>query len=118
MGYFTLSAAVIDLSTLPTDLAAKLPRYPVLPAALIGRLALDRAYHGECLGAYLLIHGLKRALQLSRTEIGITAVLVDAKDDRARAFYLRYGFLADLTDSRCLFLPIATIATAFGGSPA
>lgn len=108
-GFYTLSAASIEPAQLPADVARRLPRYPTLPAILIGRLAIDRRYQGQGLGGLLLFDALQRILGLTR-QTGITAVIVDAKDDAARRFYERYDFRALSDQARRLFLPTATIA--------
>ena len=84
-GYYTLSATSINVGELPEHTARKLPRYPLLPATLIGRLAVDRRYRGKGYGELLLVDALKPAW-LSTSEIGLVAVVVDAKDDGAMAF--------------------------------
>lgn len=106
-GYYTLSSSNILLRELPQEIIKKLPRYPSLPATLLGRLAVDQAWQGKKLGELLLIDALKRSLKLS-TEIASMAVIVDAKNIHAEQFYLRYGFIPFLDTNR-LFLPIATI---------
>jgi len=112
LGYYSASMAQVEFSRLPEDLSKDLPRYPV-PAMRIGRLAVDRSAQGQGLGAALLRDALLRALQLSH-EVGTCMVLVDALDEKAKAFYARYGFLP-LTDlPLTLILPVKTIATAFG----
>jgi ribosomal protein S18 acetylase RimI-like enzyme len=88
-GYYTLSAASIPVVDLPEDVSRRLPRYPVIPAALIGRLAVDRQYRRRGLGAALLFDALERAI---RADAAVFAVIVDAKDETAPAFYARYGF--------------------------
>jgi GNAT superfamily N-acetyltransferase len=108
-GFYTLSAAGIDVSAFPAELARQLPRYPRLPAILLGRLALDRRFRGQGLGCGLLLDALARAYHLSR-QIGALAVIVDAKDDEARRFYERFGFQRLADDERRLFLEMATIA--------
>ena len=111
-GYFTLSALSIELAGLPADVAKKLPRYPEVPAALIGRLAVDRRYQGRRLGELLLMDALHRvAVQSDR--IGVYAAVVDAIDDRAAAFYERYGFIRFRGRSNRLFLPTSTILELF-----
>ncbi len=112
-GYYTLSAIRVDAGELPPAVAAKLPRYPMLPATLLGRLAVDRRHQGRRLGEYLLVHALRRSLTASR-EIGSLAVIVEAIDDRARAFYEHYEFLSLPDQSRRLFLPMQSIARLFG----
>lgn len=87
-GYYTLSAGGILLDELPRDLAKGLPRYP-LPVARMGRLAVDLNYRGQGLGAALLTHALDKAAQ---SDVKTFALVVDAKDDTAKSFYMRYGF--------------------------
>jgi GNAT superfamily N-acetyltransferase len=112
-GYYTLSAATIIVTDLAPAIVKKYkwPRYPELPATLIGRLAIDLAFRGQGLGELLLLDAMKRAW--SQVEIASLAVLVDAKDDRARQFYLRYGFLEFLDRPNRLFLPMKTIEKLF-----
>jgi GNAT superfamily N-acetyltransferase len=83
-GYYTLSAASIALAELPPALAKRLPRYPVVPATLLGRLAVDRGYRGRGLGEALLFDAFIRSL---RSEIASFAFVADAKDEAAQAFY-------------------------------
>ena len=94
---------------LPPAVTKKLPRYPVLPAMLIGRLAVATKRQGQGQGL-----GLDRALiadAIIRTEsfrIGAYALIVDAKDERARAFYAANGFASIPDEARRMFLPMAT----------
>ena len=108
-GYYTLSATAIGLTDLPDDLARRLPRYPDLPAVLLGRLAVDSRYQGQGLGEILLMDALARALTQSQ-QIAALAVIVDAKDEAAVGFYQRYGFQQLVDQPRRLFLPMQTIA--------
>ncbi len=105
-GYYTLSAASFEKDELPADLAKRLPHYPV-PAAVLGRLAIDRAHQGRGLGETLLLDAIRRVVRASAT-IAVYAIVVDAKNDRARGFYERYGFRTFATLPRRLFLPIQT----------
>lgn len=89
VGYYTLSADGVLLSDLPEALAKRLPRYPSVPVARVGRLAVDRAFHGQSLGAALLADAAVRAI---RSEVVVFAMVVDAKDDAAAAFYRHHGF--------------------------
>ena len=109
-GYYTLSAAGIALAELPADVARKLPRYPLLPAALMGRLAVDRRRHGQRLGELLLFDAFSRAL---RSELAAYAFVVDAKDDAAQAFYEKYRFLRLPGPGRRLYVPLTEIARLF-----
>lgn len=112
VGYYTLSATSIEPTNLPSDLAKRMPRYPTLPAILLGRLAIDRRYQGQGIGSILLTSALQRSLRLS-TELGAIAVIVDAKHDRARQFYEHYGFQRFIDHEYRLFLPMKTIEQLF-----
>lgn len=105
-GYYSLSAASFEKDGLPTGLAKRLPHYPV-PAAVLGRLAIDRAQQGHGLGEMLLLDAIHRVERASAA-IAVYAVVVDAKNERARAFYERYGFRALADVPRRLFLPLET----------
>jgi predicted GNAT family N-acyltransferase len=113
-GYYTLSQYSIDAGELPPETIRKLhiPKYDKLPATLLGRLARSLAFKGTGIGELLLMGALKRALDHSRN-IASLAVVVDAKDDHARAFYRIYGFI-DLPDHpNRLFLSMRTIEQLF-----
>jgi GNAT superfamily N-acetyltransferase len=103
-GYYTLSAGSVLLSDLPEASANQLPRYPSVPVIRIGRLAVDRRYQGHSLGSVLIYDALKRA---ATGEIGVYAIVVDAKDDVAVAFYERHGFVAFESAPRMLYLSIS-----------
>ena len=92
---------------LPTAEAKGLPRLDV-PVVLIGKLAVDRSVQGQGLGALLLVDALRRSLQISE-QVGIGAVEVDAIDDAARNFYLKFGFRSLLDDPRHPFLTMAEV---------
>ena len=107
-GYYTLAASGIPLAEMPEKLAKRLPRYPSVPVARLGRLAVDRAYRGQKLGAALLWDATMRAL---RSEVAVFALVVDAKDDQAEAFYRHHGFTAFGSLPRQLFLLLTNLAT-------
>jgi ribosomal protein S18 acetylase RimI-like enzyme len=109
-GYYTLAATSIALVHLPAASAKRLPRYPAVPATLMGRLTVDRRYRGRRFGELLLLDAFSRAL---RSDIASYSVVVDAKDEAAVAFYTRYGFLPLVEGGRRLFLPMAEIAKLF-----
>jgi len=109
-GYYTLAASSIELSDLPEDKRKKLPRYPLLPAILLGRLAVDKGYQGQRLGSFLLADALYRSLI---SDIAAVAIIVDAKDDVALSFYEYHQFLPLLKHQRRLYLPMTTIAKRF-----
>lgn len=104
-GYYTLSAASIPLVDLPPEVVSRLPRHPTLPAVRIGRLAVDHDYQKRRLGELMLIDAIRRTSQDSAAAF---ALLVDAIDDHAAAFYRCYGFLPIAGSNRTLFLPLAT----------
>jgi GNAT superfamily N-acetyltransferase len=104
-GYYTFSAASVPMLDLPSETAKRLPRYPVVPAARIGRLAIDHGYRGRGLGAALLFDAITRA---ARADAAIFAILVDAKDDTAAAFYRHHGFQPFAARPLNLFLPLGT----------
>ena len=112
VGYYTLSSLSVNVADWPEDVARKLPRYPVVPATLLGRLAVDRSLRGKGAGEHLLIDALRRSLEASR-EIASVAVVVDAKDEDARTFYEHYGFLPFADAPGRLFLQMGTIAELF-----
>lgn len=90
-GYFTLSAGSVSCSDLPETLAKKLPRYPI-PVALIGRLAVDQDFQGKGLGAILLADACQKVARASAM-LAVAGIIVDAKDDDAKAFYRHFGFV-------------------------
>jgi ribosomal protein S18 acetylase RimI-like enzyme len=106
-GYYTLAAASIALTDLPAKLVKRLPRYPSVPAARLGRLAVDRAYGGCKLGSALLWDAIQRCC---RSEIAVFALVVDAKDDQAIAFYQHHGFVSFASQPKQLFLPLTGFA--------
>ncbi len=108
-GYYTLAAGGVPLTDLPESLAKRLPRYPSVPVARLGRLAVDQAYRGRKLGSALLWDAGMRAF---RSEIAAFALVVDAKDEAAEAFYLHHGFVTLGNQPRQLVLPLATFTKA------
>jgi GNAT superfamily N-acetyltransferase len=109
-GYYTLSSTSVQLGELPARTVRKLPRYPLVPATLLGRLAIDRRQQGKGYGRFLLADALYRA---ARSEIASYAVIVDAKDDNARRFYERESFLPFPDQPMKLFRPMADIRRLF-----
>jgi GNAT superfamily N-acetyltransferase len=107
LGYYSLSAASYRRDDLPAEHAQRLPRYPV-PAALLGRLAVDESARGQGLGAHLLMDAIERVRLASET-MAVHAIIVDALDHGAVAFYRKFGFIAFVEDDRRLFLPMSTI---------
>jgi GNAT superfamily N-acetyltransferase len=109
-GYYTLSSTAIRLAELPAQTVRRLPRYPLVPATLLGRLAVDRRQQGRGYGRFLLADALYRA---SASEIASFAVVVDAKDEGARSFYERESFLPLPDQPMKLFRPMADLRQLF-----
>lgn len=109
-GYYTLSSTAVMPAELPAEIVRKLPRYPLIPATLLGRLAVDRRYQGRGYGRFLLADALYRSV---RSQIAAFAVIVDAKDGNARRFYERESFLPFPDQPMKLFRPMADIAKLF-----
>lgn len=109
-GYYTLSSTSVKLADLPAEIARRLPRYPLVPATLLGRLAVDLRYRGGGYGRYLLADALGRIV---RSEIASFAVIVEAKDEAARRFYERESFLRFPDQAMKLFRPKADIVKLF-----
>lgn len=112
IGYYTLSSASVDHDAWPPELARRLPRYPQMPVTLLGRLAVDANHQGGGHGKRLLMDALYRSWQASQ-QIASMAVIVDAIDERACAFYQAFDFLVFPDQDLRLFLPMATIAQLF-----
>lgn len=112
LGYYTLSAHGVMLGELPEAIIKTLPRYPNVPAILLGRLAIDRRFTGQRLGEYLLMDALHRAYALS-DEIAAAAIVVDAIDAEAVQFYEHFEFIRFPGSPNRLFLPMKTIARLF-----
>lgn len=108
LGYYAISSCHVGYELLPADRARGLPRHQGIPAALLGRLAVDKEAQGQGLGEALLIDALRRVEHLA-DQIGIRLVVVDAIDDQARGFYERYGFEAFLDNPRHLFMPVTAV---------
>lgn len=94
------------LAELAPDLQQRLPRYPSVPTVRMGRLAVSKSFQKQGLGGALLADALLRA---ARSEIAAYALLVDAKDETATAFYRHHGFISLADTPRTLFLPLGTV---------
>lgn len=109
-GYYTLSATAVIFDQLPEAFRKKLPRYPEVPAALVGRLAVDLQHRGRGLGALLLFDAMRRTLQAN---LAAAILVVDAKDEAIANFYRSYDFM-DIGPGRSrLYLPVSEIAKIF-----
>lgn len=110
IGYYTLSSYTIRLGGLPASAIRKLPRYPDVPCALLGRLAVDNDFHGRGLGEFLLIDALHRCLTRVASHLAVYALVAHAKNDAVAAFYRRFDFIPLPDTPLTMFLPMATIA--------
>lgn len=111
VAYFCISAGAVERSAAPGKLRRNAP--DTIPVSVIGRLAVSRDHAGKGLGADMLSDALRR-IALASQSIGIGAVMVHAKDEAAKRFYLRCAeFIEYPEDSRTLFLPIETVIAAF-----
>ncbi len=104
LGFYTLSAAQVDAPQLKEVDRKKLPRYPV-PCFRMGRLACHADRQGRGLGKLLMVCAVDRCLQARRL-VGAFALLVDAKNEKAKAFYQHYGFSACTDSPMTLYLPL------------
>ena len=102
-GFYTLAAADISVTEVSEAMTKRLPRYPTLPAARLGRLAVDQRFQGRKLGAALLSDAVRRA---ARAEIAVHAMIVDAKDEGAASFYRHHGFEAYGSAPNALIAPM------------
>ncbi len=111
LGYYTLCAMAISQGAVPETARKHVPRYPLVSATLIGRLAVAKDRQGKHLGAVLLADALQRAFESAST-VGSSMVIVDALDEPAAGFYTAHGFVR-LPDSLRLVLPMRLA----GGTP-
>lgn len=112
MGYYTLSGYAIEVTALPAELAGRLPSAILLPATLLGRMAIDKRRHGQGYGTLLLLHALRAALRASR-QVASTGVVVDALTDDLIPFYARHGFVALSDRPRHLLAPMNRLRAMF-----
>jgi len=113
VGFVTVSAGQAQTEKLPVHL--KLPRYPA-SVLRVGRLAVDIRAQGRGIGRQLMAFALQLAFDFSR-QVGLYAVIVDARHDKARVFYEGLGFSSTLDDPLCLFLPIAMLQMVHRDGP-
>jgi ribosomal protein S18 acetylase RimI-like enzyme len=112
VGFYSLGSFKLALDVLPEAIARKLPRYADIPAALIGRLARNSRARGSGIGSLLLADAVRRTMSAGRS-MAVFAIVVDAKNDNAAAFYQGFGFSPFPTRPRRLFLPTSVAAQAF-----
>lgn len=113
IAYYTLSSYTVDASNLNEEFAKTVPRYPLLPATLLGRLAVSQSHQGKGIGELVLIDALKRILDAT-SQVASLAVVVEAIDENAVRFYQKYGFEQFKQYPTKLYLPTKLIAENFG----
>jgi GNAT superfamily N-acetyltransferase len=110
LGYYSISQGAIEFTKVPTALTRRLGRYEV-PVFRLARLAVSVSMQGGGLGANLLLAAGARDLSVA-AEVGGVALAIDAKNERAAAWYERLGAMRLLDDATKLILPLTTIADA------
>ena len=115
VGYFTLCAHTLSQDEVPEAARRHIPRYPLVSATLIGRLAVDKNDQGRGVGAVLLARALRMAYE-NTSVVGSSMIVVDAMDERAAGFYEAHGFIR-LVDSMRLIIPMQTMASLIGHEP-
>ena len=108
LAYYTISAYTVDVTALDASLAKRLPRYPVLPATLLGRLAVSEDQKGKGFGELMLLNALRRSLEVS-ANVASLAVVAEAIDQNAVSFYIKYGFRPFRHNPMKLYLPMKSI---------
>lgn len=106
LGYYSMMSSGMKLESLPPEIAKKLPKHPI-PAVRIGRLARVLSTKGQGIGVLLMANALERIKRVS-AEIGVYCVIVDSKNEAAKSFYLKYGFIEFADAPMSLFLSIAS----------
>lgn len=108
LAYYTLSSYTVDISVLDEALAKRLPRYPLLPATLLGRLAVNNSQKGKRFGELMLVDTLHKSLEATE-QVASIAVIVEALDEEALGFYIKYGFGQFRQEPMKLYLPMKPI---------
>jgi len=115
LAYYTLSSYTVDITALDTAFAKRLPRYPLLPATLLGRLAVDERQKGQRYGELMLIDALKKSLDAA-VQVASLAVVAEALDEEAINFYLKYGFQPFKHEPMRLYLPLKSVEELCNGT--
>ncbi|NEP11198.1 MAG: GNAT family N-acetyltransferase [Symploca sp. SIO2C1] len=108
LAYYTLSSFTVDITALDKAFAKKLPRYPLLTATLLGRLAVDNKHKGKGFGELMLMDALKKSLNVSK-QVTSLAMITEALDTQALNFYKKYGFKQFKQNHMKLYFPIKSI---------
>lgn len=109
LGFFTLSFLEVEAAALPGGYSRRLPKSSRLPAAKLARLAVDKRCQGKGYGDLLMADAVRRTVATINESGGITGFFVDAKDEHAQRFYLRFGFIPLQDAPLTLFLPLQTL---------
>jgi predicted N-acetyltransferase YhbS len=108
-GFYCLSSGALATLDAPGKLKRTMPN--PIPVAILGRLAVDKHYQGSGLGQMLLLDSLIKVHHASQSA-GIRALIVHAKTEEVRPFYLRFGFASVPSNPLLMSLPIETLAAA------
>lgn len=108
IAYYTLSSYTVEITELDNSLVKRLPRYPLLPATLLGRLAVDKNYRGQRLGELMLVDALKKSL-VATEKVASLAVIAEAIDEKAVSFYRKYGFRSFSSSPMKLYMTMQSI---------
>lgn len=112
IGFYTLNATSVVLKSLPAEVRRRLPRYPDVPAILLGRLAVSQDFQGQELGRELLVNAMERTLSIA-SQAGVAGLVVDAENDAVVPFYEHFEFVRLQPTALRLFLPIDRIRSAY-----
>jgi len=112
LGFFTLAFIEVDISEIPAGLRKKLPRSR-LPAAKLGRIAIDKSCRGKNYGRLLLVDAMRRVTVAVRSTAGVVGLFVDAKNTGVAAFYRKFGFTPLEDNPLTLMIPCQTLIAAF-----
>lgn len=112
LGYYTLTPCQVLVETFAEGDAKGKPKNHPIPAGKLARLAVAQECQRQGLGTKLLVNAMERFLQ-AQSVIGMCALFVDAKDEKAACFYQRFDFVRCSDDPLHLYLPTETIRKAF-----
>ena len=112
LAYYTLSSYTVNIAVLDAALAKRLPRYPQLPATLLGKLGVDVRQKGKRFGELMLVDALKKSLDVT-AQVASVAVIAEALDEKAVSFYKKYGFQQFRQEPMKLYLPMKSVESLF-----
>jgi GNAT superfamily N-acetyltransferase len=110
-GFYSLTSFTLAIANLPIEHTKRLSRYDVIPAALVGRLARDERVHGEGIGDLLLADAVRGVIGVSQS-LAVFAIVVEATDEKAAAFYSDFGFVPFPIHPLRLFMTVYAVAAA------